>query len=269
MQKESLVLHNPNHEIISFRLDKGVDDNIAKMSRHKQRRLIRCFSYNVALPSRQSVDLVKLSGLTVKEIKESTEYLQMQNHFQVLYDSSLVTEPVEEVEDVDPIDAEDIDGILIEDQAETLDEIFEEELIGGIEIKGTTYNGEQAGEVEIRPELESKEVDSGVSVIPAQRDEVCDQEEYPDSVIGFEEIVPEPERIDLEVGKPVFHSVSVVDPEQVLDPLTSIKDVEPEPEPEPEIVEEVKPEPKKKAAPKKRKPRKKATKKKTAKRGSK
>jgi len=120
MSKESLVIHNPTHSVLCFRLDKCADGDIAQMAMHKQKRLVRTFSYNVTVPSRKSVDLVELSGLTLREIKDSPEYLQMQKYFQVMHDSSLLT-PEVLIEEVDPVEVEDLDVVQPEDEIESVE----------------------------------------------------------------------------------------------------------------------------------------------------
>jgi len=251
--KESLVVHNPNHEIVTFRLDKGLDDDIASKSRHKQRRLIRALSHNVALPSRQSVDLVVVSGLTLKEIKDSPEYLQMQNRFQVMHDSSLVVEPVEEVDDttctevlqdmydpslvdgpveVDPIDVDDIDGVQLEDKVGTLDEVLQDEYPDAVVEPEVVIEEPVEAPVEEPEDAEPKELTTETK---AQHEELA--QELIDS--GAEEL-------ELPGKEPVYD------------------EHEPEPEPEPEPVEEpvaeVKPAPKKAKRKAKKKVAKKATK---------
>jgi len=235
MSSESLIVHNPNHSIISFRLDKGLDADIASKSKAKQKKLIRTFSHNVALPSRQSVDLVVLSGLTLREIKASPEYLQMQRHFTVMYDSSLAEveeteeetkpssealiaqEKAKELEDLDPVEAEDLDTVLPEDELESVDEFMHEEYPEEVEIES---------KIEAKDPARAPEVVDGAQVLWAEA----------------ENTEPEPE---------------VVEPEVAEEPEPEV--IEPEPEPEPA-----------KAKPKAKKSKKKTVKKKVpAKRGKK
>jgi hypothetical protein len=207
MSNESLVVHNPNHEIISFRLDKGLDTDIASKSKAKQKKLIRTFSYNVALPSRRSVDLVVLSGLTLQEIKASPEYLQMQKKFTVMYDSSLADvepEVVEdsETEDVDAVEAEDLDAVLPEDELESVEELMQEEYPEAIipEIGRSVFlsvnlvDGDRLLDPHCR--LKEPEVNEFVSTginAPSTSCSVCNDE-------AVEE--PEPEVVEPEVVEP-------------------------------------------------------------------
>ena len=116
MPREYIEVHNPHRADITFRLDKAVDSTISAMAMHKQKRLLRTYSYNAKVPSRQSVELVSLSGLSLKEIKESTEFRQMLPRLVVIADSSVVKEI--DIQQVDPVEIDDIDPVLPEDEIE-------------------------------------------------------------------------------------------------------------------------------------------------------
>lgn len=87
-QKEYLEVHNPSPNQIIFRLDKGLNPELAVMPLHKRKRLMRAHSFNVVIPSGQSKELVSLSGLTLSEIKDSTEFRQMKSRLVIVRDSS-------------------------------------------------------------------------------------------------------------------------------------------------------------------------------------
>jgi hypothetical protein len=168
MTKESLIVHNPNHEDVTFRLDKGLDDSIAQLAYYKQKKLIRAFSYNARVPSRQSVDLVALSGLTLKEVKNSAEFIQMLGRLTILYDSSkpeetLIDEREKESVELDSVEVEDIDPVLPEDEIEHVeDELHPEGEVpdlDAVEKEDVITEDEVVAELPVEdPEVEEPEV---------------------------------------------------------------------------------------------------------------
>lgn len=90
---EKFVVLNPTHGNISFVVfPDTVANSVAHVSSHKRRRLVRGKSTPVNILSRHSVDLVALTGFSIKEIKETLELHQFirQGLLVVIEDSSSI-----------------------------------------------------------------------------------------------------------------------------------------------------------------------------------
>ena len=97
---EKYVVFNPTNSVISFQLKPSYsDDELAGISKHKVRRLVRGNAIPIAVKPHTSVDLVALSNMSVDVIRNNSELhtLVRQGVLQVM-ETTIVQEIPDEVE---------------------------------------------------------------------------------------------------------------------------------------------------------------------------
>jgi hypothetical protein len=88
---ESLVVFNLTNQNVTFTLEQlYTEDDLLEKNYYHRRRIMRK-RVPVTLKPAHSLDLVQFSGLTIKDIKSSTDYLHVVNYpnrIKVMFDSS-------------------------------------------------------------------------------------------------------------------------------------------------------------------------------------